>query len=148
MTEEGYVQESWMPEALQGVEEPGGAYAERHYGFERLAVWNRAVDLVDWTYKSTSGFPGEERFILTAQIRRAAISVHSNIAEGMSRVSSKEKKHYIHIAYGSLIELLNHILIAERLGCLQDTLRAEGRQRIQELTAMLSSLRNTIKDNH
>lgn len=129
------------------AEEPGGGYAPKQYSFERLTVWARAVDLVEWTYRTTSGFPGEERFVLTSQIRRAALSVPSNIAEGMSRRSPKEKAHFVQIAYGSLIELLNHLIIAVRLEYLPESDHLEGRQRIQELTAMLYALRQKIKDN-
>ena len=84
-----------------------------------LIVWQKAMDLVEDVYKRTKGFPREELYGLTSQLRRAVVSVPSNIAEGQGRNSTKEFLHHLSIAYGSLCEVGTQILIAHRLGYLE-----------------------------
>ena len=86
--------------------------------YRDLIVWQKAMDLVEDVYKKTKGFPREERYGLTSQLRRAVVSVPSNIAEGQGRDSTKEFLHHLSIAYGSLCEVGTQILIAHRLGYL------------------------------
>src|SRR2546421_12926491 len=88
---------------------------------EKLDVWIRSIDLVMTVYKATESFPKEERFGLTSQIRRAAISVPANIAEGAARRSPKEFVHFISNAQGSARELETELLIAQRLGYLSES---------------------------
>ena len=83
---------------------------------ERLQVWRDAMSLVEETYRTTAAFPDSERFGLTSQIRRAAISVPSNIAEGAARRSKLEYLRFLSIARGSLSELDTQLQIADRLG--------------------------------
>jgi len=85
---------------------------------ERLEVWQTAVDFVVTIYKETEGFPKEERFGLTSQIRRAAVSVAANIAEGAGRDSPREFGHFLSNAQGSVSELATELLIAHRLSFL------------------------------
>lgn len=84
-------------------------------GYRRLVAWQKGMDLVEAVYQVTRGWPREEQYGLTAQVRRAAISIPSNIAEGHARTGSREFAHHVSIAYGSLCELETQILIAQRL---------------------------------
>ena len=73
------------------------------FSFERLAVWQKSRLLVKNIYAITNGFPEREKFGLTDQLRRAAVSISSNLAEGSGRISVKEKIHFCEISYGSLM---------------------------------------------
>ena len=120
------------------------------YNFEKLEVWHVARKLVTATYKLLQGFPTEERFALCDQIRRAAISIPSNIAEGGSRISPKEQMHFMEIAYGSLMELYCQLLIATDIGYLQQdqTDFIEAHRLIDQTAKMLSGLRKSLKANN
>ena len=83
--------------------------------YQDLIVWQKAMDLVEMIYKVTKAFPKEEIYGLTSQIRRAAVSIPSNIAEGQGRTSLKEFQNFLSIAYGSLREVETQILIAQRI---------------------------------
>lgn len=111
------------------------------YGFEKLEVWKKSKDLATKLYTVTSSFPQEEKFGIVSQIRRAAVSVASNIAEGSSRSSTKDQAHFSQIAYGSLMEVLCQITIAHELGFLSNENLADLRDRIEEISRMLNSLR-------
>lgn len=80
-----------------------------------LEVWKKSMDLVEIVYRLTDDFPDSEKFGLTNQIRRAVVSIPSNIAEGSGRKSDKELIQFIHIALGSLAEVETHYLISLRL---------------------------------
>ncbi|MBE7702569.1 MAG: four helix bundle protein [Cyanobacteria bacterium SIG28] len=85
-----------------------------------LEVYKKSIDLVEQIYNLTFSFPKEETFGLTAQLRRAAISIPSNIAEGCARFSNKETANFVNIACGSLAEIETQIEIAQRLGYIED----------------------------
>ena len=106
-----------------------------------LIVWNKSMDLVVATYRLSSKFPEEEKYGLTSQMRRAAISVPSNIAEGAARNSTKEYIRFLYIALGSLSELETQFLISNRLNYINDIL--EGA--ITEIRRMLLSLIKKLK---
>jgi four helix bundle protein len=84
--------------------------------YRDLKVWQQSMDFVVACYKVTTGFPSCEIYCLTSQLRRAAISVPANIAEGRGRRRTKEFLRHLEIAYGSLMELETHIEISKRLG--------------------------------
>ncbi|MDI6852342.1 MAG: four helix bundle protein [Deltaproteobacteria bacterium] len=88
--------------------------------FQDLLVWNKAMDLVTEIYRLTKTFPKDELFGLTGQLRRAAISVPANIAEGQGRLSEKEFRQFLGNARGSLSEMETHILIAHNLRYLDE----------------------------
>ncbi len=101
--------------------------------YRDLVVWQKAMDLVEMVYTATKLFPKEELYGLTSQIRRAAVSIPSNIAEGQGRKSSGDFARFLAIAYGSLREVETQILIAERLGYM-------GKQESQNLIALASEV--------
>ncbi|MBN2744928.1 MAG: four helix bundle protein [Marinilabiliaceae bacterium] len=110
------------------------------YSFERLEVWKRSRVLVKDVYGLTKGFPLDERYGLTNQIRRAIISVSSNIAEGSTRQTEKEKGRFYEIAYGSLVEVLNQLIIANDLDYLDHNVLNAVRPEIEETGRMLNGL--------
>ena len=84
--------------------------------YKELDVWKKSIEFVESIYKATAKFPDEERFGLTNQLRRAAISIPSNIAEGSARQSDKEFIRFLFIAYGSSAEIETQLIIAKNLG--------------------------------
>ncbi|MEJ7712477.1 MAG: four helix bundle protein [Pyrinomonadaceae bacterium] len=112
---------------------------------ERLEVWNKAIDFVVVVYKVTESFPKEEKFGLTSQIRRAAVSVPANIAEGAARKSSKEFAQFLSIAQGSASELETELLIAHRLGYLEEQVHHELRTELDSIGRMLIGLSQHLK---
>lgn len=106
-----------------------------HYG---LDVWKEAMRLAREVYRLSASFPDSERFGLTAQIRRCAVSVPSNIAEGAGRGTRKEYAHYLRISRGSLMELDTQLWLARDLGFFRDA--GEAHQLIQRVAAMLNAL--------
>ena len=111
--------------------------------YRELIAWQQAMDLVEAVYVTTKEFPSEELYGLTSQLRRAGISVPSNIAEGQGRKSTKEFVHHLSIAYGSLCEVETQVLIALRLAYLD-----EGRaDRLLALTGEVGRLINGLANS-
>ena len=96
-------------------------------------------------YKLTETFPREEKYGLVSQLRRASVSVSSNIAEGSSRKTPNDQRRFYIISYSSMIEVLNQLLIAEELGYIKDKDLQESRVRIDEILAMLDALTKSLK---
>lgn len=115
------------------------------FRFEKLEVWKKGVEFADRVYKMTRGFPDDERFGLTSQMRRAAVSISSNIAEGSSRASDKDFARFVEIAYGSLMEVVPQMQVAVNQSLLPTATRDELYQRAEELARMLSGLRTSLK---
>ena len=112
---------------------------------ERLEVWERAVEFVVRIYRMTETFPREEKFGVTSQIRRAAVSVPANIAEGAARESSREFNYFLSIAQGSVSELATEILIARRLGYVNEqTYRADDDE-LASIGRMIFGLARSVK---
>jgi len=116
------------------------------FNFEKLEVWHKSVVLANTVYSSTKAFPPDERFGLTNQMRRAAVSISSNIAEGCSRGSKADFARFIEIATGSAFELVSQARIAQE----QALLNREDHDRIYAMTLevvrMLSGLRHSLRD--
>jgi four helix bundle protein len=96
-----------------------------------LNVWKNSMDLAEKIYLITNDFPNEELYGLVSQIRRCAVSIPSNIAEGFARNSTKELIQFLHIASGSISELETHLILSQRLGYLKDTSILEDLERIR-----------------
>ena len=108
--------------------------------FTDLIAWQKAVDLVVLVYQATEPFPSREIFGIVNQMRRAAVSVPSNIAEGQGRLGSKEFSRFLGIARGSLQELQTQVIIAERL----TFLAMENSQKLQEMTSEVARIINGL----
>ncbi len=105
-----------------------------------LEAWREALGLVKAVYSATAGFPRAEQYCLTSQMRRAAISIPSNIAEGAARASTKEFLQFLMVARGSLMELETQTWIAEEQGYMKGDGRGELGQKIERVFALLSGL--------
>lgn len=110
------------------------------YYYKDLLVWQKAMDLVEIVYKIVRWLPKEEQYGLSDQMRRAAVSIPSNIAEGQQRYSDKDFKYFLSIARGSGAELETQILVCERLGYLSKDLISEPLRLCGEINRMLSGL--------
>jgi four helix bundle protein len=115
------------------------------FGFEKLTAWQKSVEYADLVYGVTKSFPAEERFGLTSQLRRSAVSVSSNIAEGSSRTSRTDFTRFVEIAYGSLLESISELQIAKRQGFLSDKMFETAYIAAEDLAKILSGLRRTLK---
>jgi four helix bundle protein len=116
-----------------------------NYSFEKLEVWHDARELTRIIYKITKKFPDDERFGITNQMRRAAISVSSNIVEGSYRSTGKDKSNFMTIAYSSLMELLNQTIVSLDLSYINDTQYKEIRSQIEKVSNKLSYLTKYFK---
>ena len=105
-----------------------------------LNIWQKDIDLVMLVYRVTGQFPETERYGLSAQMRRASVSVPSNVAEGFRRGRSKEFKQFLNISLGSLAELETQIVIAEGLRYLDERAEADLLEHIDHTSRMISSL--------
>jgi four helix bundle protein len=98
-----------------GQRENGRSQTVGKQGYQDLVVWQKAMELVTAVYGITRDWPHEEQYGLTSQVRRAAVAIPSNLAEGHGRSGRREFAHHVSIAYGSLCELETQLLMAERL---------------------------------
>ncbi len=112
--------------------------------YSDLVAWQRAMDLVEDVYRITKTFPKEELYGLSSQLRRAAVSIPSNIAEGQSR-SSREFVHFLAMAHGSLSELETQIAIAERLGYIDSARLVDVSKRTAEVGRLIHGLSRSIE---
>ena len=112
---------------------------------EKLDAWTKAIDFVVAVYRMTETFPKEEKFGLTSQIRRAAISIPANIAEGAARTSPKEFMHFLSNAQGSASEVETELLIAQRLGYLGETDYFRLRAPLDDIGRMITGLLHHLK---
>ena len=115
--------------------------------FENLHIWQKGIDLVEDIYTITSNFPNSELYTLTSQLRRSAISIPSNIAEGKGRGGIKEFVNFLHISLGSLYELKTQLFIAKRLTYINSKCYDDLESKILELDKMINSLIRNRKIN-
>jgi four helix bundle protein len=116
------------------------------FRFEKLEVWSKAVSFADRIYEVTRPFPTDERFGLTSQMRRASVSISSNIAEGSGRSSNKDFVRFVEIAYGSVMEVVSQLQIAFRQSFVAAEARDELYASAEELARMLSGLKASLLD--
>ena len=115
------------------------------FNFEKLDAWQLAIDFADLIYRTTQEFPSDERFGLTSQLRRAAVSISSNLAEGSGRGTSKDFAHFIQIAFGSLMECVSQLTISHKQRFLSDASYRELYEAAERLGKVLSGLRRSIQ---
>ena len=114
------------------------------FSFEKLEVWIKSRLLTKKIYNLTHDYPESEKFGLVSQLRRAAISVCSNLAEGSSRKSKKDQSHFYNMAFSSLMEALNQLILSNDLEFLNDELLADLRKDIHIISLMLNNLCNSV----
>ena len=113
--------------------------------YKDLNIWKRSIGVVENIYKITKNFPKEEMYGLTSQLRRSAISIPSNIAEGFARFSNKEYKQFLFISLGSYAELFTQIIVALRLDYLESKKADQLLNEIDEISKMTMSLIKKLK---
>lgn len=115
----------------------------KEFSFENLKVWQKSTDFIVEIYSVTEQFPDDEKYGLTSQIRRASVSIASNVAEGSSRNTNKDKARFYNISYSTAIEVLNQLIIANKLNMLDNTDYIKLRKELEEITRMINALYNS-----
>ena len=113
--------------------------------FEELKIWQKAMDITENCYRATENFPKEEKFGLTSQLRRSAVSIPSNIAEGAGRNTNGEFTQFLGIANGSSYELLTQLYLSKRLDLITEDKVRPIINEVLEVTKMNYSLQRTLK---
>lgn len=116
----------------------------RVQSYRDLIVWQKSIDLVLEIYRATQGFPKTETYGLVSQLRRAAVSVPSNIAEGHARLSTGEFKQFLGHSRGSLMEIETQVLISQRLGYINSAESSNLLNRATEVGKVLNGLLNSL----
>lgn len=119
--------------------------ANEVFGYRKLIAYQKGKEVVKRTYQLLKKFPAEERYAMCDQLRRASVSISSNIAEGINRFSVKDKAHFVEMAYGSLMEVSSQFEIAEELGYISSEDRLSMDMLIEEEARLLSGLLNSYK---
>ncbi|MBI3853577.1 MAG: four helix bundle protein [Verrucomicrobia bacterium] len=114
------------------------------FNFEKLETWQKAINFADLVYETTRNFPADERFGLTNQMRRAAVSISSNIAEGTARNSKNDYARFLEIATGSLFEVVSQSFVGQRQGFLSQDAFQRPYAAAEEQGKMLSGLRRSV----
>ena len=115
------------------------------FGYRKLIAYQKAKEVVKRTYKLLKKFPSEERYAMCDQLRRASVSITSNIAEGVNRYSVKDKSHFIEMAFGSLMEVSSQFEIAEELDYITTEERMNMDELVKEVARLLSGLQNSYE---
>jgi four helix bundle protein len=114
--------------------------------YRDLIAWQKGMDLTEAVYSATANFPSDERFGLSQQMRRAAVSIPSNVAEGHSRRSTPDFLRFLNIAYGSRAELETQIFLAHRLHYFDESRRNELLNAAEEVGRLINGLANSLKE--
>ncbi len=113
------------------------------YNFEKLEVWKFSIDFAKKIYEITESFPDIEKFGLVSQIRRAVVSVSSNLAEGSAKQSLKDQARFTEMAFGSLMEILNQIILSFKLKFIKENDYIDIRDYIENLSRQLNALKKS-----
>jgi len=116
---------------------------EYQHSFEKLNVWQDSINLVELIYSIVKTFPSDEKFGLSSQMKRCSISISSNLAEGTSRITKKDKAHFSTIAFSSTMELLCQAEICKRLGFINEEEYANLREAILKVSNKINALRKS-----
>lgn len=117
---------------------------EKIKSFKQLKIWQKGIEIVKQIYHITNKFPKEELYGLTSQMRRSAISIPSNVAEGFKRYHRKEYKQFLHISLGSAAELETQLIIAKELQFINKSVLDEFVEMLDHLSRMISALLNKL----
>lgn len=113
--------------------------------FQNLTVWQRAMELAETVYALTKTFPPDEMYGLSTQLRRASVSIASNIAEGRGRGTDGEFRYFLHVAQGSTCEVATQLLLAQRLKIGKEPLLQQAQALCLETSKMLTAFLQTLK---
>ncbi len=122
--------------------------SEKLKSYKELKVWQRSYQLCLEIYKITKGFPDEEKYGLTSQLRRAAVSVPSNVSEGYGRKTTPEYIQFLYIAYGSICEIETQILLSGDLGYISNGRLEMLKEGIREVERMLKASIRSLENKH
>lgn len=114
------------------------------HNIKKLKIWSDSIDLCVEVYKASAKMPPDEKFGLSSQIKRSAISIPSNIAEGAGRKSEKEFYHFLNIAYGSAYELQTQLIISERLDFISHEIIQSLLEKLEEIQKMIYVFKENI----
>ena len=115
------------------------------FRFENLEVWQEAMNLCERVYRRSQTFPAAEQYGITSQVRRSAVSISANIAEGAGRSTDGDFARFLDIAFGSLMETVSHLTLARRLQFLDEPSHQEVYTACESIGKMLSSFRNRLR---
>ena len=113
------------------------------YNFEKLEVWKFSIDFAKKVYEITESFPDIEKFGLVSQIRRAVVSISSNVAEGSAKQSLKDQARFTEMAFGSLMEILNQMILSFKLKFIKEKDYIDIRNYIENLSRQLNALKKS-----
>ncbi len=113
--------------------------------FEKLKIWQKAMDIAEKIYRMSSGIPNDERFNLVHQIKKCAVSIPSNIAEGSGRNSKNEFVHFLGIANGSAFELITQLILLKRLNYIEEDTITDIVSDLMEVCNMSFALQRSLK---
>jgi four helix bundle protein len=116
----------------------------RVQSYRDLKVWNKAIELALELYRITESFPSSERFGVTTQLRRAAVSIASNIAEGHARSTRGEYRNFLPVARGSAVEVEVQLFLAEQIGFINSPMLAKARDHCDAISRMITNLKRTL----
>lgn len=115
------------------------------FRFEQLEVWQESMNLSERVYRLSQSFPAAEQYGITSQVRRSAVSISANIAEGAGRSTDGDFARFLDIAFGSLMETVSHLTLAKRLELIEEAAFQDVYQTCESIGRMLTSFRNRLR---